>query len=195
MQATAKTRQAVPELDEVTFRRARDGDPGACRALFERYQRPLHDMLWRMVEHTAGAAAVEDLTQETFLRVFGALARFRYDGPARLSTWILTIGTRLALNELRPRPLPTVPLLDQELVPGPHRADEVTRRRLLGQAIRRALANLSPQLRAVLVLREYHGLSYEDMARACDVDTGTVKSRLSRARAAMRRALHEVRNG
>src|SRR5215831_16089459 len=104
--AVAKSHAAEPELDDLTLARAQRGDEPACRTLVERYQRPVFALLGRMCGH----ARVEDLAQETFLRVFRALPRFDRSGPARLSTWILTVATRLALDELRRRPLRTVEL-------------------------------------------------------------------------------------
>src|SRR5262245_42484489 len=84
------------ELDQVTLARAQRGDEGACRTLVVTYQRPVFALLSRILRRN-----VDDLAQETFLRVFRALPRFRPAGPARLSTWILTIATRLAIDELR----------------------------------------------------------------------------------------------
>jgi RNA polymerase sigma-70 factor (ECF subfamily) len=182
------------ELDEVTFSRAKRGDERAFRELVVRYQRPVYQVLWRMVEGTELRHRVEDLTQETFVRVFQALDRFSYKGSARPSTWILTIATRLALNELR-RTRRTVPI-DQvaDHLTSADRADSAAHRRRLGQHIARAIAELPPKFRAALVLREYHHLEYEDIASALEIDLGTVKSRLSRARAQLRDALEEVHN-
>ncbi len=185
---------AVPmELDEETFCRAQDGDSRAFRALVERYHVPVYDLLWRMLEHQRGQARVEELAQETFLRVYKALPRFSYEGPARLSTWILTIATRLAFNELR-RPMPqTVPVdaLDNQLA-GPLRTENGLERRLMGEAIRAAISELRPEFRAVFVLRDYHDLRYREIAEILEVEIGTVRSRLARARAALRKALREV---
>ncbi len=184
------------ELDQLTLARAQRGDERACRTLVECYQRRVFALLSRFVGARGRAAetaahGVDDLAQETFLRVFRALPEFSPAGPARLSTWILTIATRLALDELRRRPSVLAPL--DETVPAPHRADEPSERAALGRAIERAVRALSPDHRAVFLLREYHGLEYDEIARALDLDTGTVKSRLSRARAALRDALAEVR--
>jgi DNA-directed RNA polymerase specialized sigma24 family protein len=93
--------RSTPEIDELTLARARRGDDAACRAVFRHYQRAVYCLAWRMLGGRANPALVEDLTQETFLRVFKSLAGFASDGTARLSTWILTIATRLALNEQR----------------------------------------------------------------------------------------------
>lgn len=166
------------ELDELTVARAQRGDEAACRALVVRYERPVFALLSRMVGRGAGC---EDLAQETFLRAFRALPGFVVGGRARLSTWILTIATRLALDELRrPRPLPLPPDL-----PGGASAETAA----LGRAIETAIRALSPDHQAVFLLREYHGLDYEEIGRALDVDVGTVRSRLARARAALRDAL------
>ncbi|MEW5850740.1 MAG: sigma-70 family RNA polymerase sigma factor [Myxococcota bacterium] len=180
-----------PELDDLTLARARRGDAGASRALVERYQRPVFALLHRMLP-TASAALVEDLAQETFLKVFRALPEFRPDGPARLSTWILTVASRLAIDELRRRPHPTVPLEEASHVVTERTADETTRRRLLARTVEGAVAALPAEYRVTFLLRTHHDLSYEEIAAALGVDVGTVKSRLSRAKAALRQALVEV---
>lgn len=180
MQAAAAARRSEP-FDEVTLRRAQRGDPRAWRDLVERYQRPVHALIWRLLVGRARHRA-EDLTQETFVRVLRALPNFDPAGPASLSTWILTIATRLALNELR-RPEP------KELAPEPiasERADADVERKRLGAAIASGVAALPDAQRAVLVLREYHDLDYAEIADVLELDVGTVKSRLSRARAALR---------
>jgi RNA polymerase sigma-70 factor (ECF subfamily) len=187
MAAEAARTQVLAEIDEITLARAKRGEEPARRALVERYQRPVHALLFRMLGGRGDVAA--DLAQETFVRVFGALARFSPAGPARLSTWILTIATRLALNELRRRP--HEPLADVD-VPGGARPDRELERRALAAAVRRAIGELKPDYRAVLILREYHELEYEDIAVALEIDVGTVKSRLARARGALREALGEL---
>ena len=183
--------ERAPELDEVTLRRAQRGDPDACRALIERYQAPVFALLHRMLG-PGRAARVEDLAQETFLAVFKALARFSLPGEARLSTWILTIASRRAIDELRRRAPEPAPLEDAAGMPGSARADDGLRRRQVAAAIQRAIADLPPEQRAAFLLREYHQLDYAEIARAVGVDIGTIKSRLSRARAALRAALTEV---
>src|SRR5688572_29411127 len=183
MQAAAATRTSEP-LDEVTLRRAQRGDQRAWRDLIERYQGPVHSLIWRLL---AGRARhrVEDLTQETFVRVLKALPKFDPGGPATLSTWILTIATRLTLNEMRRPEASTL----QSDVMGRERADAESERQRLGAAIAEGVAALPDGQRAVLVLREYHDLDYGEIAGALELDVGTVKSRLSRARAALREHL------
>lgn len=179
------------ELDDVTLARAQRGEAAACRALVERYQRPVFALIGRMV---GAGGPVEDLAQETFLQVFRALAGFAPGGPARLSTWILTIASRRAIDELRRRQLQPVPApVDLEL-PASERSDDGARRARIAACIQRAVAELSPPFRAAFLLREYHGLDYAEIAEALDVDVGTVKSRLARARAALRQSLEELRH-
>ncbi len=178
-----------PELDDLTRERAARGDREAFRALVERYQRPVFALLSRMLRDPP---LVEDLAQETFVRVFRALPEFGRDGRLRLSAWILTIAARLAIDHLRRRAFEPVPI-DRAVrqLPGEARTDGDSLRRGLGAAIERAVNALQPEYRAAFLLREVHGLDYEAIAAALQIDLGTVKSRLGRARAALRAALAE----
>lgn len=185
-------RPAPAELDEVTVRRAQRGDGDACRAVVEHHQGAVFALLGRMLGGVR-RAAIEDLAQDTFVAVFDALPRFRPDGAARLSTWILTIAARRAIDELRRRP--PAPIAVDDLVVARDRADGPAERRQLAAALERALADLAPPYRAAFILYELHGLDYGEVARALAIDVGTVRSRLSRARAALRRALAEHHHG
>jgi RNA polymerase sigma-70 factor (ECF subfamily) len=188
VQMLAATVAPAEPLDELTLKRAQRGDDRAWRDLVRRYQQPVHHLVWRMF---AGRAQhrVEDLVQETFVRLLRVLFGFDPAGPASLATWVLTIATRLALNELR-RPelaaLDAEPRADSE--PGLAHPD----RRRLAAAIAAGVANLPDAQRAVFVLREYHDLDYGDIASALEIDLNTVKSRLSRARASMRTHLEST---
>jgi RNA polymerase sigma-70 factor (ECF subfamily) len=179
------------ELDQLTLARAQRGEAAAGRRLVERYQRPVFALLSRMLGPYGRRARVEDLAQETFLRVFRGLAGFRPDGRARLSTWVLTIATRLALDELA-RPERAAPLGAAARLDSGASADREAERRALGAAIERAVRELGPEHQAVFLLRELHELEYEEIAAALAIDLNTVKSRLHRARAALREALKEM---
>lgn len=180
------------ELDELTLARAQRGDARARRDLVIRYQRPVFALLSRMLHGRAQLTPVEDLAQETFLRVFRALPGFDRRGAARLSTWILTIASRLAIDELRRR-RPEVAPIDPAAEPASSAAaDADAERTRLADVLRRAIDDLPPEFRAAFLLREYHELEYAEIAASLEIDLGTVKSRLSRARAALRRALEEV---
>lgn len=195
--AARRTRPAPPdpdprrELDDGVVRRAQAGDAGACRVLVERYQTPVFALVGRMLG-AARAAQVEDVAQDTFLAVFSALPGFAPEGGARLSTWILAIASRRAIDELRRPRLITVEADAAGALAAAGRGDDTARRRELAAAVERAVGDLAPEFRAAFLLREYHELDYAEIATALGIDLGTVKSRLSRARQALRAALAEV---
>jgi len=182
------------EVTDLVLLRAQRGEAAACRVLVLRHQRRVVGQLRAMLAPVGRGGLVEDLAQETFLRAFRALPRFRGDGRASLGTWLVTIATRVALNELRRRPLRTE-CLDTvtESLGGGEAA--IVERHASAQAIERAVADLSPAYRGAFLLRELHGLDYGEIAEVLQVDVGTVKSRLSRARAKLRHALAEVHHG
>jgi RNA polymerase sigma-70 factor, ECF subfamily len=167
---------------------ARAGDRTACRALVRRYERAVFSQLRGVLLPSGRGGVVEDLAQETFLRAFRALPRYVSDGRAKFSTWLLTIATRLALNELRRRPGATLSMDAVEHWPADD-GDPRLEAPLVGRAVESAVRSLSPPLRAAFMLRELHGFEYAEISEALGVDLGTVKSRLSRARARLREAL------
>lgn len=183
------------ELDADVLAAAQRGERWARRALVETYQGRVHALAFRML---AGAGRrdqaedAEDLVQDAFLRVFGALPRFSPGGPARLSTWILGITARAVIDELRRRrPVAAVAVVPDEL-PGGERPDLRSEQRGVGRAIERAVASLSPEVRAAFVLRAYHDLDYGEIAQTLEIGVGTVKSRLWRARTALQQHLHHL---
>ena len=186
MLSVART-QAPTELDDATLRRAIRGDADAARRLVELYQARVFALVSRLLSGR-GRATIEDIAQDTFLVVFRQLGQFDVRGSAKLSTWILTIAARRAIDELRKQR----PVLLAEL-PERGSPDDRPQRRELALAIEAALRELSPELRAAFLLREYHGLDYAEIAHALQIDLGTVKSRLSRARAGLRERLAEVK--
>jgi RNA polymerase sigma-70 factor, ECF subfamily len=183
-------RQPPTELDDATLRRAMRGETDAARRLVELYQDRVFALASRMLSGR-GRGTIEDIAQDTFLAVFRQLAQFDAHGSAKLSTWILTIAARRAIDELRKQRPVLIAEIDRERA-GEGRADERAHRRELALAIESALRDLSPELRAAFLLREYHGLEYSEIARALSIDIGTVKSRLSRARAGLRERLTDV---
>ena len=167
----------------------RAGDSSAFDALFQRWSAPLLRYVDRMVRDPAAA---EELVQETFLRLYRA--RERYEPEARFSTWLYTIATRLALNELRrPRhqnPHKSTDEVDTEgptLVlahPGP-RADDVAHARRVGRQVEGALASLPERQRAALWLAAVEGLSYAEIAESLATSEKSVKALVHRARCAL----------
>jgi RNA polymerase sigma-70 factor, ECF subfamily len=186
---------AVIELDQISLARAQRGDRAAFRSLVNAYQRPVHALIGRMLSSRSRHAEVDDLAQETFMRVYRALPDFESRGPGRLSKWILTIAARLALDELRRVRAVPVGSEQSERVASHEHTDSSVHRKAIAQAISSAVSSLTPDQRTVFLLREYHDFDYQDIASALDIDIGTVKSRLSRARTALQLSLHEVRHG
>jgi RNA polymerase sigma-70 factor (ECF subfamily) len=170
-----------------------DGDARARTTLVRACERAVFALLERMLRPSGLEGLVEDLAQETFLRAFRALPRFDPEGPATLQTWILTIATRLAINECQRSRIPTVPVDDfAETLQGSFAADRDDTRRRAARAIAAAVAALPPRQRAAFVLKQFHHFDHAAIADALEVPVGTVKSRLARARAALRTALEET---
>lgn len=179
---------AMPE-NSVLIGACLEGDGRAFDQLFGRYAGRLVNFINRMIGDRDRA---EDLVQEAFLRVHRHLPRF--DRSKQFSTWIYTIASNLAKNEIRNRR--RSPLLLTQLTEGSGedswsplqfedsqtRPDEMYRRRYLAEVIDRGVAQLSQQHREVFVMRELEGRSYEEIARLTGANLGTVKSRLNRAR-------------
>lgn len=182
---------ASQELDALTRLRATRRDQRACRALVACYQHRVYALVGRMLQPRGLDAQVDDVAQETFLRVFRHLDRFVDDGRARLSTWILTIATRLCIDAIRRAERPSVagaPQPDQA-----RRPDQAHAQRSRLAATQAAIAALPPEHQAVLVLRAFHDLDYPEIGAALDLAPGTVKSRLARARARLRELLEAPR--
>ncbi|NNF62810.1 MAG: sigma-70 family RNA polymerase sigma factor [Acidimicrobiia bacterium] len=131
----------------------------------------------------------EDLTQETFIRAYRGLDEFR--GDAQLRTWLYRIGTNLALNAVtRQREAPTDQLPDTAHQSSPETDVELAHlRRHLSETIE----SLPESLRTPLILREYDGMSYQDIADDLDLPLNTVRTRILRARRALRRELEPWR--
>lgn len=165
------------------------GEERAFQELVERYQTRLLNFVFRTIGDRDRA---EDLVQEVFIRVYRHLHRF--DRSKKFSTWVYTIASNLAKNELRNRSRNPLVLFqtirrnweddDRPLQfedPG-SRPDDLYRKRHLREAVEEAVEKLPPHHRNVFVLRELEGKSYEEIAEITSCNLGTVKSRLNRAR-------------
>jgi RNA polymerase sigma-70 factor (ECF subfamily) len=161
----------VDELTRLAVA-ARGGDPSTMTAFIRAGQGQVRSLCARLVDEQSA----DDLTQETYLHVFRALAAFRQESSAR--TWLLSIARRTCMNELRNRirrrRRETAVPWDENRPAQPGEAEQVEVRELLG--------HVPIDRRDAFVLTQLLGLSYEDAARVCDCPVGTIRSRVARAR-------------
>lgn len=163
-------------MDELTklARSARAGD----RDALDSFVRAGYQEVWRLCAALVDRDAADDLAQETFLRATGALRRFRGDSSAR--TWLLSIAKRVCFDELRSRHRRRrgEERLTHDAVAEARHAPDV----LQEVTVRDALLRLDPDRRAAWALTQMLRMSYEDAAIVCDCPSGTIRSRVSRAR-------------
>lgn len=188
----------VGSREAVLVARCAAGDEIACAELVSEHQR----MVFHLALHLLGDHdEALDLSQEVFLSVFRTIGRFR--GQSTLRTWIYRIVINQARNRQRwwrrRHRAEQVSLEERlenhgELPPASELAepDRILRRKELASRIWNALAGLPFEQRTAIVLREVDGLSYDEIAFSLGVAVGTVKSRLTRAREALRAQLREA---
>jgi len=178
-----------PGREADLVRAAQGGDHAAFTEIVRHFQRPIYRVAYAL---TRNAADADDLAQETFVRAYQAIGRFRVGEP--LHPWLARIAVNLAYSlhrRRRRRPETSIePLVEAgrqwagDDDPAERAAEAEQHRRLA-----EAFAGLSHEHQAVLALRVVEDLSYDDIAHALGVPTGTVMSRLSRARAELRARL------
>lgn len=170
-------------VDDETL--AREGDAAAFERLLRRYDDQMRGVAYRLLGRRA---AMDDALQDAYVKAFRNLGRFR--GDSAFSTWLYRIVTTTCLDHLRRSARRTEDELPDEPTPlGGLRADGVGDAASRRADLRRALDQLRPTHRAVLVLVDGEGLSYDEAGDLLDLAPGTVASRLSRARSRMRELL------
>jgi RNA polymerase sigma-70 factor (ECF subfamily) len=174
----------------------RKGDLDAYQLLVERFERPVYNLVYRLIGHAADA---EDVVQEVFLKVFRNVDRFR--GHSSLKTWIYRIAVnearnrrrwfrRHAFSEVGLEEEPSQGLrYEQMLEDGGPSPLESAMDREARRMIEEALDGLSAPYRSAVVLRDIEDLSYEQIGETLQISLGTVKSRIRRGREALRRRL------
>lgn len=199
--AVPKENVGQVEADMQLVERILDGDEDAFDKLVGHYQNMVYNLSYRFM---GNAHAAEDLTQEVFLKIFRSVRSFR--GASTLKTWIYRITTNMALNRIKfnkrrrrekqvsiDRPLDAdLPPMNESLPderPGPERvahSGEIQKR------LQGALDEINEDQKAVVILRDVEGLSYEDIAQTLEINVGTVKSRLARGRANIQELLRDL---
>jgi RNA polymerase sigma-70 factor, ECF subfamily len=186
-----------PDSDVMLVQRTLAGEQKAFEMLVVKYQRRVERLIGRMVRDSD---LVQDISQETFIRAYRALAQFR--GDAQFYTWLYRIAVNTAkkqLMELKRDPLvfqsqmksdddDETSSFDRELSSGgadTETPEAVLASKEIAAAVNAVMDALPEELRLAITLREIEGLSYEDIAKALDCPIGTVRSRIFRAREAI----------
>lgn len=170
----------------------KNGSVEAFEQLVLKYQRQVYTVAFRFMGNHEDAS---DLAQEAFIKAYKSIDRFR--GEASLKTWLYHIISNVCRDELRKRKKGLTLSLDAPIFTD---EGEITRQaedwtyapehiyesKEIQYFIQKALDNLTPEYKEVIILREIQGFSYEEIAKELDCSLGTIKSRLNRARKAMR---------
>lgn len=191
---------AEAELDQSLILRAQAGDQAAFRRLVERHQRRAFGIAVALVRDEEDA---NEVVQEAFIRVYRGLSQFH--GGSSFFTWLYRIVTNLSIDVMRRPARREQPLGDElereldaspALVRGFDASDPFVElhRSELRSVIEKALDELPPYHRGVIVMREIQGMSYEEMASAMNVSKGTIMSRLFHARRKLEKALEQCKS-
>ena len=185
-----RVREPEPESlgpnDQAELGQSRFQEPLVFRAFVVAHQRSVFALFSRILGR---GPHVEDLAQETFLRAFRAFPTFDPSLPTKVSTWLLTIATRLALDERKRRRLTTTELSSADDVPSATTPFLERQRSELRSAIEVAARELPDDQCAALVLAELHGLSLAEVASVMAIPEATAKTKVHRAREKMKESL------
>jgi len=182
----------MASTDEELVARSRGGDLDSFNQLVLRWERPIYALAYRVIGREEDA---RDVAQETFLRAFRALSGFK--GQAKFSSWLYRITLNLCRDWIRRErraPVAQAPEgvdlieLASEAEPVESIEDLVARREL-GRAVAKAMAMLPEEQRTAIVLKEYHGLTFQEIADLLDCPLSTVKTRLYQGLGVLRKQL------
>ena len=193
-ESRAKTRAIVEEMSDAGLvELVLEGDQDIFAMIVERYKDAVQNLAYRMLGNTTEA---EDITQETFVRAYTQLVTYK---PAhKFSTWVLSIASHLAIDQLRRRrflalPLEDVPFLEW-IVDGGVSPEQSALREEQQDEIQEYLQCLPSKYRAVIILRYWYDFSYEEIANALQLTPALVKARLHRARELLARHMQQKAN-
>jgi RNA polymerase sigma-70 factor, ECF subfamily len=186
-------------LDELLVERARRGDAEAFEQLVSQHEKRVYNYAYRLTGNHEDAS---DIAQEAFVRAYMSLGEFR--GDASFATWLYRIVYNASLDELRKRKRQRVTSLDEPVSPndeepmsrqvatGEDGPEQALERVEIQRAVQESIMSLDEEYRAVLVMRHLHGYSYNEIADALGLNLGTVKSRLNRARFALKEKFSDL---
>jgi RNA polymerase sigma-70 factor (ECF subfamily) len=171
--------------DEELVRACAAGERGAFDILVNRHQRHVYQLCYRFVGNHEDAS---ELAQDAFVRAYRAVSKF--EGNARFATWLHRISVNVCLNRLSLKRPTLAPLPDLESMPGSGEgADSAVLRQERAEHVRAAIAQLPNKQRATLILRAYHDLSHEEIARILGSTAGAVKANFFHALANLKKLL------
>jgi RNA polymerase sigma-70 factor (ECF subfamily) len=178
--------------DEELVARSRTGDAESFNELISRWERPIYALAYRVIGREEDA---RDVTQETFLRAFRGLAAFK--GQAKFSSWLYRIALNLCRDWIRRKkrsPMATLPedieLEDLASDTGPtETVEDLVSRRELSELVEAAMARLPEEQRTAIILKEYHGMTFQEIADLQGCPLSTVKTRLYQGLSVLRREL------
>ncbi len=182
----------MPPTDEELVTRSTGGDLDSFNQLVVRWERPIYALAYRVIGREEDA---RDVCQETFLRAFRALGGFK--GQAKFSSWLYRIALNLCRDWIRRErrtPVAQAPegvdLIELAGETSPSESvEELVARREIGRAVARAMADLPEEQRTAIILKEYHGLTFQEIADMQDCPLSTVKTRLYQGLSVLRRQL------
>lgn len=182
----------MTSTDEELVARSVSGDADSFNELVLRWERPIYALAYRTIGRDEDA---RDVCQETFLRAFRALPGFR--GQAKFSSWLYRIALNLCRDWMRRQrrtPVVQAPedmdLVELAAAAGPSESiEELVARRDQTRAVERAMALLPEEQRTAIVLKEYHGLTFREIADLMGCPLSTVKTRLYQGLTVLRREL------
>lgn len=181
--------------DEELVAKSVGGDAESFNELILRWERPIYALAYRTIGREEDA---RDVCQETFLRAFRALPGFR--GQAKFSSWLYRIALNLCRDWMRrERRVPTVQapegvdLLDLAAAAEPSESiEDMVARKDLARVVERVMARLPEEQRTAIVLKEFHGLTFREIADLVGCPLSTVKTRLYQGLTVLRRELATV---
>lgn len=180
----------MQEIDwQEVIAKAKEGEEWALELIFTECKDMIYNVCYRI---TGRKEEAEDLTQETFLRAFSSLRKFR--GDSHISTWLYRIAVNLCMSQMRKKViLPLEPEAEGRI--GDDTPLEVSQEQEdLSKEVQMILDQLPPFYKTVLVLRYFEDLSYEEMARLLKTSVGSVKLALHRARKKFKEKMEELGN-
>jgi RNA polymerase sigma-70 factor (ECF subfamily) len=181
--------------DEELVTLSQGGDLDSFNQLVLRWERPIYALAYRVIGREEDA---RDVAQETFLRAFRALKGFK--GQAKFSSWLYRITLNLCRDWIRREkrtPIAVAPEgvdlveLAGEATPS-ESMEELVARRQLGRAVSKAMALLPEEQRTAIILKEYHGLTFQEIAELLDCPLSTVKTRLYQGLSVVRKQLQQA---